>query len=173
MGKKMKNTRHHKETPLKLLVVILMLALFSALSGCALTQQNFGTFKEDDKVTEAFETFQVMPDYKYYYSGPANYPTAILGIHRDYQLQSDLWKEAELTESRLKEWVDELNDSFRSFKYGYNGFAILDHTGKQVGIWYSMVGGVTVNIKPDNRIIVHTPDNSLIMNTSAPSPRVY
>lgn len=168
-----KHTLHNRQQSWTAFTIISLLLLLNVLAGCAATQQNYGTFKEDAKITEAFAAAQILPDYKYYYSGPANYPTAILGIHRDYQLQSDLWNKTDLTESRLKEWMDELNDSFRSFKYGYHGFAILDQTGKQVGIWYSMLGGVTVKIKPDNQIIVYTPDNTLITETSAPSPRVY
>ena len=155
-------------------VVIIMLFLFGIFfSGCAATQQNTATFKDDPQITETFASGQILPDYKYYYSGPVNFPIAILGIHKDYQLRSDLWNEADMLEKQLKAWIAELDDSFRSFKYRYHGAAILDNTGKQVGIWYSMVGSVTVQIKPGNQVVVYTPDNTLIKDVSAPPRRAY
>jgi hypothetical protein len=54
-----------------------VLIAFTILRGCF---ENDGRLKHNDKVTRAFQTYQVVPDYKYYYYGRTNMPCAIVGV---------------------------------------------------------------------------------------------
>ena len=54
-----------------------VLVASTMLSGCF---ENYGRLKHNHEVTRAFQTYQVEPDYKYYYYGRTNMPYAIVGL---------------------------------------------------------------------------------------------
>jgi hypothetical protein len=130
---------------------ILMIGL---LAGCAANRQareNFGTLKLSSEVSQIFQTYQVLPEYKYYITGSVTRPHAIVGIDRNYTFDSSLWQAAvDLTPEQLKEWVDQMlgfRPAMRTF-----GAQILGPSGEQVGIWYSPYPDVPVIVHPDKRI---------------------
>jgi hypothetical protein len=127
----------------------IMRAVRSGLSA------DYGRFERSREVERAFESCQVLADFNYYYSGPDVYPSAILGIHREYALRSRLWKKLDLTEAQLKAWVGEMSDSIDSAPM-YRGFFILDHKGKHIGVFYSPEKTM-VRIEPDNEVVVGVP----------------
>lgn len=149
---------------------IFLLVLQISLSGCTTSFKNTGVFKRDAQVAENFETARILPDYKYYYSGPEAEPIAILGIHKNYRLQPGLWKEVALTETQLKKWMERIGNDYRSPKYKYHGSFILNSKGEKIGVWYSLVNWVTLKIGPDNKIIVYTPDHTIL--TKIPFPAI-
>ena len=118
----------------------------------------YGSFRRSREVDKLFETYQVLPDFIYYYSGPDAQPTAILGIRTDYSLRSRLWKEVVLTQPQLRAWVDRMNDHI-DFAPTPCGFFILDKTGKAVGLFYS-TKGTRIKMEKDNEIVVHVPDEA-------------
>jgi len=126
------------------------------------TQSNlaatYGSFRRSRQVDKIFETYQVLPDFTYYYSGPEAEPTAILGIRNDYSLRSRLWKKVALTQPQLRAWVDRMSDPI-DFAPIPCGFFLLDKTGNTVGIFYS-IKGTTIKIEKDNEIVVHVPDQA-------------
>jgi hypothetical protein len=124
--------------------VLIILTAFLIVSGCA---QNFGRYQLSSEVRQAFTSYRVLPDYKYYYAGREHRPDAILGIHRDYTLDNDLWSKIDLTSAQLRDW-----SSSRQMAYGYY---ILDPAGKRIGIWYSRFSGVPVKMEAGNRIVVY------------------
>ena len=131
----------------------------SLLAGCAANQQargNFGTLKPSREVDQIFQKHQVLPEYKYYISGSVTKPQAIIGIDRNYTLDTRLWQAAEnLTSEQLKKWVDQMlgfRPATRTF-----GAQILGPNGEPVGIWYSPYNDTTVAVQADNRIKVVPP----------------
>ena len=125
---------------------------FMFLSGCA---SRYGRLQANRDVTNLFETYQILGDYRYYYSGPDARPYAVMGIHREYSLGSKLWKPVDLTEAQLKSWIQSgMHRRFFRTPYGYD---ILDSTGKRIGIWYSMWPTTTIKTESDNRVMVYTP----------------
>ncbi|MDI6687942.1 MAG: hypothetical protein QME06_06955 [Desulfobacterales bacterium] len=133
---------------------ILMLIVQTAFLGCT---ANYGSLRGSRDVTHVFETYKILVDYRYYYSGADTEPDAIIGIDRHYQLSSKLWKEVALTSTQLKNWIDRMNQTY-DFPVSPFGSSILDAAGKQIGIWYSVWDTTIVKMEKDNQIVVHTPD---------------
>ena len=119
--------------------------------GCA---QNFGRYQLSDEVRDAFESYRALPDYIYYYTGREHRPDAVLGVHRDYKLESDFWSEVDPTHAQLKAWIGQLTHAGPSRQTVY-GYYILDTAGRRVGIWYSRFSGVPVKVEADNRIVAY------------------
>ena len=115
----------------------------------------YGKLKRDQEANRAFQTYTIMPDHKYYTSGQGNIPYAIIGIQSGYKLRRGLWQKVELTTPLLRSWVSQMANI-----YGYPpyGSAILDHKGKQIGIWYSSKQWTTVIIEEDNVVAILTPE---------------
>lgn len=80
--------------------LIFLIAALTLLIGCSGT---WGKYKRSDEVKKTYETYQVLPDYNYYYSGSNVRPEAVMGIQKDYTLTSaDLWTAVDLDSKQLK-----------------------------------------------------------------------
>ena len=122
---------------------------------------NYGKISPDMAVTNAFETYQINPGYNYYISGSDVYPNAIIGLDKAYTLDSDLWKEVEMTPKKLRELVTDMKDKATTVNWGMpvNGFVMFDDKGNQIGVWYSILEAKTFLKMKDNRtVIIYTPD---------------
>ena len=115
----------------------------------------YGSLKRDQEVTRIFETYKILPDYHYYYSGQGNIPSAIIGIHKNYNLRKGLWNAVDLTTQLLRSWVSQMD-----MIYGYRpyGSQILDHDKKPVGIWYSSKQRTTIIVEESREVAVFTPE---------------
>lgn len=130
------------------ILIVLLIILF----GCA---GNFGRLVRDAEANKLFKTYQILPGHRYYYSGPDGRPDAIMGIHPDYTLETTQWTEIDLTKDKLKKLIDWINFHHRSNTRHYpDGFLILDHDGRQVGIWYSIWDWTAVLVKADKRVLI-------------------
>ena len=69
--------------------IILFAMILIPLSGCALS--NYGKLKSNPEVKQSFETYQVLPNHKYYFRGAKSRPTVIVGINENYELNLKLW----------------------------------------------------------------------------------
>jgi hypothetical protein len=132
-----------------------LIVLLIILIGCA---GNYGSLVRDYKANKIFKSYQILPGHRYYYSGPEGRPDAIMGIHPDYTLETTQWTEIDLTEDRLKKLIVWINFHHRNnTRYYPDGFLILDHDGRQVGIWYSIWDWTTVIVEENKRITVYPP----------------
>jgi hypothetical protein len=115
----------------------------------------YGRLKRDRDVNRTFQTYKVLPDHKYYTSGQANIPNAIIGINNKYKLRPGMWQEVELTTPMLRGWVSKMDNI-----YGYPpyGSIILDDNGQQIGIWYSSKQWTTVIIEENSEIAILAPE---------------
>jgi hypothetical protein len=133
----------------------LTLTFLTLLTGCF---ANYGKYRLNRDVAKMFETLQVPSEYKYYYAGSFKNPDALMGLHRDYTLNNDLWKETEMDSKQLKKWIDEINlVGYLSSAYGH---LILDPNGKTIGIYYSKWDGGPVKMEPGNQVVIHLPDTN-------------
>ena len=140
----------------KLLLAITVIFFF--LSGCA-GAGNYGTIQRDRALDQMFLAYQVLPDHKYYTSGGYDKPNAILGIHKDYLLVSDLWLSIPGVDSaQIQKWIRTIDPEDRATGHSYFAYYILDPEGKQVGFWYSIQNHTVVKFLEENRIEVYTPD---------------
>jgi len=139
---------------LRLAITPIVVALLITL-GCA---GNYGRLVQNQEINKIFNTYRVLSDYRYYFSGPEGRPDAVMGILRDYTLESTQWTEVDLTGEQLKKLIDSINFYHRGRTRNYPyGFLILDHNGNQIGIWYSIWDWTTVIVKEDKRVEIYAP----------------
>ena len=87
------------------------------------------------------------------------YPNAVIGLNKNYILESTLWKKIEPTPADLESLVSLMQDKARVINRFQYGATIFDHQGKPIGIWYSMLEAITaVQMKDDHTVIIYTPD---------------
>ena len=133
--------------------VILIVA--AVVVGCA---GEYGRLERSHEANEIFKSYHVLPDYKYYYSGPEGRPDAIMGIRNEYILETVHWTQFEASDDLLKKWVDTINFYHSTgVRYYPYGFFILDPVGSRLGIWYSIWDWTTVIMKDDKHIQVFPP----------------
>jgi hypothetical protein len=123
--------------------------IISLLTGCA---ANYARFQMDDRVVKAFENYEMIDGFHYYYSGRENKPSAIIGIDPAFQFSSTLWTAIE--PSQFKKMVDRMFPPGNGRIYGAKMIA---PDGKKAGVWYSWVLNYSAKFEGD-RIIVHSPE---------------
>ena len=146
-------------------LIFCMMLIFLTSNVSALDVPGFGTInlpsfkygklKRDRDANRTFKTYKVLPDHKYYTSGTANIPYAIIGVNSRYKLRPGLWKAVKLTTSLLRNWVSKMDNI-----YGYPpyGSIILDDNGQKIGIWYSSKQWTTVIIEENSEIAILAPE---------------
>ncbi len=133
----------------------ILIVLLIILIGCA---GNYGRLSRDYEANKIFNSYQILPDHRYYYSGPDGRPDAIMGIQRDYTLETSMWTEFDLSDDTLKKGVNSINfhhhTSVRRYPYGFD---IIGPDGKRIGIWYSIWEWTTVLVEVDKRVKIFPP----------------
>ena len=128
------------------------------LAGCV-AGANHGILRGDNEITEAFKSYQVLPEHQYFITGPNARPYVIMGIHKDYTFQSKLWKAVDPTESQMKTWIN--SRMYSRLGNSPSGCQMLGPNGEQVGILYSRWRNIRFSIGENNQLNVVTPDFSI------------
>lgn len=131
--------------------------VFTLVMSCV--GASYGGLRLSNEVNKIFESYQVLENYNYYYSGSDNRPDAILGVHKNYTLRSELWKSVELTPDQLKLWVNMMTDH-RGTDIRIYGSRVISPEGKDIGIWYSPWNQTTVRMEDDRHVVINTPSLS-------------
>ena len=111
------------------------------------------------EATDIWHSYEIRPNYNYYFSGPKSQPDFVIGIDDKYRLTSKLWKPVDLTPEMLKKWFNFTRQRVGISQDPYGAY-IVDSNGERVGLWYSvkdwrLVGAATVG--DDNTISVTRP----------------
>lgn len=143
----------------------LAIVLMCFLMGCAGTLfKNMGRFEPSTAATGHFEKFVVNPDYNYFLSGSDVYPVAIFGLKKDYIIDSDedLWGKIEPEQKAISELVTNMQMRLlECCMQRPHGFDILDHRGKKIGEWYSMLGLIIgIKIKEEGKVVIYPPSDT-------------
>ena len=128
------------------------LLLSALISGCF---ENYGRLKHNANVTRDFQTYQVDPNFKYYFYGRRSMPYAIVGIDREYHMRSRVWREVDHDTKEFQKmifWV--WDDNIPYTRFPRSGAHITDPNGKKVGIWYSSIWYAAVRFDKNNRIVI-------------------
>jgi hypothetical protein len=141
----------------RLVSFFLISVLAVILVSCA-ASGNKGTLQRDQELNQMILASEVLPNHKYYFSGSSDKPNAILGIHEDYQLISQLWNTVQISSAQLAKWIATIAPEDYRGPSGYIASYILDPDGKKVGIWYSIQKTTTVEFLEGNKIKVNSPD---------------
>ena len=115
----------------------------------------YGKLKRDRDVNNLFQSYEVLPDYKYFTYGKTDIPYAIIGIQNKYKLRPGSWQPIDATTPLLRGWVSKMDNI-----YGYPpyGSIILDDNDQQIGVWYSSKQWTTVIIGENNEIAILAPE---------------
>jgi hypothetical protein len=120
-----------------LLVLLSFICLF-ILSCSSNWPKNFGSYSQDEEIKTAFEAYEYVSEYNYFYTTYENSPEAIVGIDKDYDLvkvsgwgHTTDWQEIEPGSQKLKEIVEAM---YNPSSYGY---IIFGPGGDQVGVMYT------------------------------------
>ena len=146
---------HFRRIAALMFVLIFLPCLIPSTSAVEILGMKFGKLQRDAEISRIFETYQILPNYKYYISAWGNIPYAIIGIHENYTLREGLWKEVDLTPQLLRSWVFQMEPIYGYPPYGSN---ILDHKGNRLGVWYSSKQWTTVIMEENNGVAVFTPE---------------
>jgi hypothetical protein len=120
--------------------------------------KNYGEIRPSAEATGVFENYKILPDYRYYVSGPDLYPNALIALDRAYALDSDLWKERKLTSAEMKELIGDMQSKALVVGETLHGYDILNNGGKKIGLWYSILRARTyVKMEGDGRVVIATP----------------
>jgi hypothetical protein len=141
-------------------IICTLIVLSSVACKSSLTK-NYGKISLDRHASKTFESYQVNPSYNYYISGSDVHPNAIMGLDKAYILESDLWKQVDMTPQKLRELVIDMQNKVRSvdIRLALHGFAVFDNKDKQIGVWYSILAATTsLMMKDDYTVVVITPD---------------
>ncbi len=129
---------------------LLLAAVALALLGGCLA--NYGRLETSNEVTQAFKNRQMIDEYRYYYSGRENKPSAVIGIDPAFQFSSRYWTAVEPSQ------FDAIVGRVFIPEYGFvYGAYILAPDGRRAGVWLSWVRTFTAKFE-DDRIIVFSPE---------------
>jgi hypothetical protein len=141
----------------------LLLAICLGALACTGMFRNYGRFNPSDEAMQAFATYQVNKDFRYYISGSDLYPNALMGLRRSHRLDPEtLWKEVQMTPEKMKEIVEHMNTKAENQREYQKGVELLDNNGRPIGVWYSLARARTfLHIREDGTVRIDTPDLDL------------
>jgi hypothetical protein len=142
------------------LMMILLTVLL--LSGCL--GGRYGNIYPDGQVSKDFDSFKIDPGVNYYYSGPDLYPNALIGLKKEYVLDSDLWKSFKPTPESFRDMILHMQDKAQEYREFQRGFIMYDNKGQPIGVWYSILKARTfTQMGEGNKVRVYTPDLMIYM----------
>jgi hypothetical protein len=145
-----------------LLSVFFLVVILSTLAGCTSTGKKSSGVVTSREATEIWHSYEILPNYHYYYSGPDSQPNYIIGIDDRYKLISEFWKPVDLTPEMLKKWFNYIRPRVGYSQSSYGAF-ITGPNGERIGLWYSvrdwrLTGTATVG--ENNQVTVTRPARS-------------
>ena len=144
----------------KLLMPVAAAAILLALTGCAglRVTANYGKIVPSGEVTQAFERYELNPNFNYFISGPELYPNALIALDRSYALEPDIWRRMEFTPQTFRTQIIDMQSIAFRIRDFQHGFAILDDKGRPIGVWYSLLSATTwVKMAGDKTVVMPPP----------------
>lgn len=120
------------------------------LAGCA--AGNYGYLKNSRDVTQAFETFHVYPEHRYYYLNRENNPYAVVALQNSYRLGGNMWVEFDPRSDKLEKIIGLIKFSAVSYAPPFGSY-IHHHTGNQIGYWFSSLYVRSLKIDDQNQYV--------------------
>ena len=139
--------------------VLLLVVFLIAQTGFSATKRKGSSIVNSREATEIWHSYEIQPNYNYYYSGPNSQPNYVIGIDNQYQFTSKKWKPVDLTPEMLKKWFNYIKPRVGYSLDTYGAF-IIGPNGERLGLWYSvkdwrLVGSASLN--ENNQVSVTAP----------------
>jgi len=144
-------------------MIVIAAAGTSLLPGCA-SWPRYVELSRDFSVEPIFTNRVILPQYRYYYTGPDREPTGLLALNREWTLDGLYWTEIDLTEAQLKKWLREFNlargsvDSGAHVRISYDGMRVPGPDGQQIGAIYARYGEVFVRYGEPGHLTIIGPE---------------
>jgi hypothetical protein len=134
-------------------VTVAMILFLSAFS-----RGRYGKLRTSREATAAYESFQVNPERQYYSSGSDDYPNALIGLDRQWTLDSDLWKKRNVTGEEMGVLVKNMQAKAWETSALLHGFDMMGEQERIIGDWYSLLGlSIMIKITGEKRVVISTP----------------
>ena len=139
--------------------IILFSMILITFSGCTLS--NYGKLKSNPEVKQSFETYQILPNHKYYFRGAKSRPTVIVGINENYELNLKLWVQIDPESEDFRIIIDRVSLQGMGTTVEPWGFNSIDHAGNYVGVWYSAIRAAAVKVNENRQIVNLQPSRTI------------
>ena len=137
-----------------ILLPLLLATIALTLMSCAPCEE-CGTLKRQNDINVFFQNSEIVPGYRYYFSGRTEWPSAVMALDASYTIKSEFWKPVDLEGDELSKWLESTVNWKGPYQTRRNGAEILDPDGKRVGIFFSKYDnlitkfeGTTVQVYP-------------------------
>jgi len=134
-----------------LVVTSLLAMLLATIFGCSASK--YGKLTPEKDVKQAFESYQILPDHKYYFRGVYSRPTVIVGINQNYTMNLKMWVPIDAESKDFKILIDRVSLQGMGNQIEPWGLIILDQEGNKVGIWYSALRAAAVEVNENRQIV--------------------
>jgi hypothetical protein len=116
--------------------IFVLFSLIGLLSCFGCSGANYGSLKHSRDVTQAFETYHVYPNHRYYYLYLENNPYAVIALQNSYMISDKQWTEFDPKTDKLEKIVDLVKNFPVNYANAYGSY-LMDSSGNQIGYWYS------------------------------------
>jgi hypothetical protein len=123
-------------TDLRAIFTVLSLIGFLYCFSC--TSPYYGGLKRSRDVTQAFETYHVYPQHRYFYLNLENSPYAVMALQNRFTVTSKQWTEFDPQTEKLMKIVDLVKQFPENWHYAYGAY-LKDSSGNLIGYWYSSI----------------------------------
>ena len=139
------NDKRRINTARRFAVPCIAVCLILFAVGCAVNAR-LGGRKISREATQVFESYQVLPDHRYYHIGWDTRPYAIIALQNTYQIVDKLWLGFKADSSTLRKRVDAL-EVFpeRGYSRAF-GYYLTDEAGNRIGVYYSSISIFSVEV---------------------------
>jgi hypothetical protein len=128
-----------------LILVVLMV-------GCA---ADYGRLNKSPEIVNAFKKYEMLADYRYFYSGRENKPSAIIGVAPEFEFDPRSWTELPTDAQAFRRQVERLYPMDSAVEFGAY---IVTPDGRRAGVWFSEMSSTVIKLDGD-RLIVYSPEN--------------
>jgi hypothetical protein len=127
----------------------LVLGFLAFLVSCSMA--DYGILRTNSETGLQFKKGRVLADHTYYYYGWKGEPDAIVAIHEDYRIASELWTVFDPADGALDALVARMTARETT---RFKGAEIYDRQGNRLGVWWSDAWGATIKMSPqDDKVI--------------------
>ena len=132
------------------------------LTACAAADRQYARVHRTLEVDRIFHQGKMLPQYRYFYSGPASEPIALLGMDKRYSLNSRFWTEFD-DERQLQLWLEDFRrltgewDDLAYVQIDYEGSEILSRENERIGIVYSRYDWIVVWWEENGELVIPPP----------------
>ena len=130
--------------------ILISLSLIGLLFGFGCAGANYGHIKHSRDVTQAFETYHVYPQHRYYHLYLENNPYAVIALQNSYTISDHQWTEFDPQTDKLEKVVALVKSFPANYSNAYGSY-LNDPSGKQIGYWYSSLQMRTLKVDNESK----------------------